>query len=375
MRRALSLVVAAALPLAACTHHGNAILVGEVGSMTGQKATFGLSTDKGIQLAAAEINAKGGLHGRPVRVIRLDDQGKTEEASSDTTELITEEKVVAILGEVASSVSLQMAPIAEQDRVPMISPSSTNVKVTQGRQYVFRVCFIDPFQGRVMARFAKDHLKLAKVAIFRDVANDYSTGLADVFAKTFTAAGGTIVGDESYHAGDVDFRAQLTSLKAKEPQAIFVPGYYTDVGLIAQQARELGMTVPLLGGDGWDSEKLFEIGGQALVGSYFSDHYSVDDPSPRIRQFVAAFKARYHGETPDSEAAEGYDAMGVLAAAIEKAPNLTGPALKDAIAATKGYDGVTGSITIDKEHNAVKPAVVLQLAKNGHYDFVERVQP
>jgi branched-chain amino acid transport system substrate-binding protein len=351
------------------------ILVGEVGSMTGTEATFGQSTHKGIQLAVDEINAQGGIKGRKVRDLNIDDQGRPEEASSDVTELITREHVTAILGEVASSISIQMASIAQAQKVPMITPSSTNTKVTQIGDYIFRVCFIDPFQGQVMARFTKTDLGLGKVAIFRDIASDYSTGLADEFIKTYKSLGGEIVGDESYHKGDVDFRAQLTSLKSKAPQAIFIPGYYTDVGLIAKQARDLGMQLPLLGGDGWDSEKLYEIGGHALDGSYFSDHYSVDDTSPRIKAFVDAYKKKFSGEVPTSLAAMGYDAMMVLADALKRAPDSSGAALRDAIAATKNYEAVTGTISIDANRNALKPAVVIKVAPGGHYDFVKRVQP
>jgi branched-chain amino acid transport system substrate-binding protein len=350
-------------------------LVGEVGSMTGTEATFGQSAHKGIMLAVEEVNAAGGIKGTKIRDINVDDQGKPEEASSAVTELITRENVIAVLGEVASSISLQMAPVAQKHKIPMITPSSTNVKVTQIGDYVFRVCFIDSFQGTVMAKFAKDDLKATKVAVFRDIASDYSTGLADEFIKTYKAMGGEIIADESYHKGDVDFRAQLTSLKAKSPQAILVPGYYTDVGLIAKQARELGIKAPLLGGDGWDSSKLYEIGGSALDGSYFSNHYSVDDPSPKIKAFVDAFKKKYNGEVPDSVAAQGYDALMVLADALKRSIDPSGPALRQALAETKNFDGVTGTISMDENRNAVKPAVVLKLAPGGHYDFVKRVQP
>jgi len=265
--------------------------------------------------------------------------------------------------------------VAQNHKVPMITPSSTNVKVTALGDYIFRACFIDSFQGLVMGRYIKNDLGMTRIAIFRDVASDYSTGLADAFITTYKSLGGEIVGDESYHQGDVDFRAQLTSLKAKTPQGVFVPGYYTDVGLIAKQAKDLGLTAPLLGGDGWDSGKLYEIGGAALNGSYFSNHYSVDDTEPRIRSFVDAFKKKFNGEAPDSPAAMGYDAMKLLADAMKRAPDVSGPALRDALAATKNFDGVTGNITMDANRNALKPAVVLKIAPGGHYDFVKRVQP
>jgi branched-chain amino acid transport system substrate-binding protein len=352
------------------------IFFGHVGSMTGQEATFGDSTDKGIKLAIEEINAKGGVKGKQLDLKTYDDQGKPEEAAVAATRLVTQDKVTVLLGEVASSRSLAMAPIADANKVPHITPSSTNPKVTKDgdktRPYVFRVCFIDPFQGTVMAKFAMEK-GVKKVAILRDVGNAYSVGLADYFLSKFKDLGGTIVNDQSYKAGDQDFKAQLTAIKAKAPEAIYVPGYYTDVALIARQARELGMKVPLMGGDGWDSAKLFEIGGQAIEGSYFSNHYSPDDPSPRIQGFIAKYKERF-GAVPDSMAATGYDAAMVAADAINRAKDVTGEAIAEAIAATKGYPGVTGVITLDADHNAVKPAVVLEV-KGGKAVYVATVSP
>jgi len=353
----------------------NVIKVGEVGSMTGTEATFGTSSDRGIQLAVKEVNVAGGIQGKQVQVIALDDEGKPEEAATAATRLISSEHVIALLGEVASTRSLFMAPKAQAAKVPMVSPSSTNEKVTAVGDYIFRACFIDPFQGYVMAKFATETLKLKKAAILRDVRNDYSVGLAKVFNDNFTKMGGQIVDNESYSSGDVDFKAQLTNIKGASPQALYVPGYYTDVGLIARQAREVGLTVPLLGGDGWDSEKLYEIGGAALEGSYFSNHYSVDDPSPRIQEFVTKFKKEYGGQVPDSLAAQAYDAAGMLFDAMKRAKDLTGPSIREALAQTKNYRGVTGDITMDDKRNATKPAVVLRIAKGGKYEFSGRIQP
>lgn len=377
MVRAFPLMVlaTAALSITACKRDDNTLLVGEVGSMTGPEATFGQSTHKGIVLAMDEINAAGGIKGRKLRVKTIDDQGKPEEAVTAVKALITRDKVVAILGEVASSISLAMAPQAQMLKTPMISPSSTNTKVTEQGDYIFRVCFIDPFQGEVMAKFAYETLGVAKVAVLRDVASDYSVGLGDEFVSTYRKLGGEIVGDESYRKGDVDFRAQLTSMKDKGAGAIFVPGYYNDVGLVAQQARALGLAVPLLGGDGWDSPKLYEVGGKALEGSYFSNHYSVEDPSPRIKSFVEAYKKRFGGEVPDGLAAQGYDAMMVLGEALKRAADDSSEALRDAIAATTNFDGVTGNITMDANRNAQKPAVVLKVGEGGRYEFVSRVSP
>jgi branched-chain amino acid transport system substrate-binding protein len=351
------------------------IKVGEVGSMTGTEATFGTSSDRGIQLAVTEVNSAGGIKGKQVQVIALDDEGKPEEAATAATRLISSEHVVALLGEVASTRSLFMAPKAQAAKVPMVSPSSTNEKVTAVGDYIFRACFIDPFQGYVMAKFATETLKLKKAAILRDVRNDYSVGLAKVFNDNFTKMGGQIVDNESYSSGDVDFKAQLTNIKGAAPQALYVPGYYTDVGLIARQAREVGLTVPLLGGDGWDSEKLYEIGGAALEGCYFSNHYSVDDPSPRIQEFVAKFKKAYGGQVPDSLAAQAYDAAGMLFDAMKRAKDLAGPSIREALAQTKDYKGVTGDITMDDKRNASKPAVVLRVGKGGKYEFMGRIQP
>ncbi|MFM2152885.1 MAG: hypothetical protein RL199_1320 [Pseudomonadota bacterium] len=373
MRQAM-VTVLAVLSMLACSGRGDAILVGEVGSLTGPEASFGQSTHKGIQLAIAEINAAGGIGGRKVRLKAVDDQGKPEKAASAMKAVILRDGVVAVLGEVSSRLSLQMAPKAQRLAVPMVSPSSTNVRVTRVGDYVFRVCFIDPFQGEVMARFAFDKLHATRVVVLRDVASDYSTGLADAFTKTFTSLGGQVLLDEAYRKGDVDFRAQLTKLKGVDPEAVFVPGYYNDVGLIARQAKELGLDAPLMGGDGWDSEKLYEVGGKALEGSYFSNHYSVDDPSPRIRAFVEAYKAKFDGQVPDGLAAMGYDAMGVLADAMRRSPDTSGSALRDALAATRGFEGVTGRISIDGERNAVKPAVVLRIGPGGRFEFVERVE-
>jgi branched-chain amino acid transport system substrate-binding protein len=355
---------------------GDVVLVGHVASLTGSEATFGDSTDKAIQLAIEETNAKGGVKGKQLRLKTYDNQGKPEESAIAATRLIVDDKVSVLLGEVASSRSLAMAPKADQYQVPMISPSSTNPKVTKEggkvRPFVFRVCFIDPFQGTVMAKFATEK-GIKKVAVLRDVGSDYSVGLADFFLTKFKELGGTIVDDQSYKDTDQDFKAQLTAIKAKGPQAIYVPGYYTHVALIARQARELGIKVPLMGGDGWDSPKLYEIGGKALEGSYFSNHYSPEDPSPRIQDFVKAYQKRF-GVVPDGLAATGYDAARIAFDAMARAKDLSGPAIRDAIAATKDFPGVTGVISIDADHNPVKPAVVLEI-KDNQGRYVSTIQP
>jgi branched-chain amino acid transport system substrate-binding protein len=313
------------------------------------------------------------VKGKKLAVRVYDDQSKPEEAASATTRLITQDKVKVILGEVASSNSLAMAPLAQQAKIPMITPSSTNPKVTEIGDYIFRVCFIDPFQGYVMAKYARETLKYTKVAILKDVKSAYSVGLTEVFERKFTELGGKIVGIESYSKDDTDFRAQVTKIKKLGAEGIYIPGYYNNVGPIAKQAREQGLKATLMGGDGWDSEKLFELGGKAIEGSYVSNHYSAEDPSPNVQNFIKKYSEKF-GAVPDSLAALGYDAAQVAIEAMRRAPDLSGPALKDAIAQTKDFAGVAGSITMNEKRDAVKPAVVLQV-KDGKFKYVSTVTP
>lgn len=356
-----TILTLAALSLVAQGASADSIKIGEVGSMTGAEATFGVSTHQGIELAVKQINAKGGIKGKKIELLSLDDQGKPEEAATAVTKLITQDKVAAILGEVASSRSLAMAPIAQGKKIPMVTPSSTNPDVTKKGDYIFRVCFIDPFQGYVMAKFAIENLKIKKVAVLRDMKNDYSVGLAKYFNETFKKMGGSIVEDVEYGAGDMDFKAQLTKIRGKNPEALFVPGYYGDVALIARQARELGIKAPLMGGDGWDSPKLVEIAGKALEGSFFSNHYSSEDKSPRIQEFIKEFQASYK-VVPDGLAAMGYDAAMVLFDAMKRAKDGSSASVREALASTKNYPAVTGIITINKNRDAEKSAVILKVA-------------
>jgi branched-chain amino acid transport system substrate-binding protein len=353
---------------------GSEILVGEYGSLTGGIATFGISTRDGSQQAFDEVNAAGGVLGKKIRLLVEDDQSKPEEVGTVVTKLINQEHVVAMLGHVASSYSLAAAPICQANKIPMITPSSTNPRVTQIGDYIFRVCFMDNFQGAVMAKFAADTLKAKRVAILVDIRNDYSVGLQGVFREQFKSRGGQIVAEQSFSQGDSDFHAQLTQIKSTNPDAIYVPGYYTEVGTIAHQAKELGLNAPLLGGDGWDSPKLWEIGGEALNGCYFSDHYSTDDPSPIVQKFVGDYRKRYKDQLPDALAALAYDAAKILADAMTRAGSVEPTKVRDAIAATKDYVGVTGRITIGADRNAVKPAVVLKV-ENGKYVLVETIPP
>jgi branched-chain amino acid transport system substrate-binding protein len=360
----------AALVLAVgCSKKGSGeIVIGHVASLTGTEATFGDSTDKGIRLALDEQNKKGGVKGRQLALKTLDDQGKPEEAQVAATRLVVNDKVTVLLGEVASSRSLAMAPVADDHQVPMISSASTNPKVTKDkdgktRKYVFRVCFIDPFQGTVMAKFARETMKVGKVAVLRDVGNAYSVGLADFFEDTFKKLGGEIVTDQSFKNGDQDFKAQLTKIREAQPEAIYVPAYYNDVGLISRQVRELGMKQPMMGGDGWDSAELYKIAEGALDGSFFSNHYTHESPEPAVVEFVKKYKDRY-GEVPDAMAAMGYDAALVAFDAMGRAKDLTGPAIAEALAATKDFHAVTGTLTLDANHDAVKSAVVIGIEHN-----------
>lgn len=364
---------AAASASAPAASAGGTILLGEVFSLTGGQATFGVSSRNGVEMAVKEANAAGGVKGKKLETRVYDDQGKSEEAANAAIRLINQDHVALILGEVKSSNSIAMAKVAQPARVPMVTPTSTNPTVTEVGDYIFRVCFIDPFQGFAMAKFARENLKLNKVAVLRDLNSDYSTGLTDVFTRKFTEMGGKIVAVETFGQGDSDFRGQLTAIKRANPDGIYVPAYYSEVGVIARQAKELGLTVPIMGGDGWDSEKLFELGGSAVEGHYFSNHYSSDDPSPRVQKFVANYKSVY-GSVPDALATLAYDAAGVAIEALKRAPDLSGKAIRDALAQTKDYPGVAGTITIDAGRNAVKPLVILKIGK-GKFDYVATISP
>lgn len=337
------------------------IKIGHYGSMTGSEATFGKSTDDGIRLALDEINASGGLDGKKLELVTFDTKSDSGQAGLAVTRLITAEKVVALLGEVASSRSLAGGAVAQQYKIPMISPSSTNPRVTAGRDYVFRVCFTDDFQGYAIAKFVRENLKMSKAAILYDQSQAYSKGLRDEFTRVFKELGGTVVSDQAYSGGEADFSAQLANIRATGPEIIFVPGYYTEGANIALQARRLGITAPLIGGDGWDSEELGKIAGDAIVGSYFSNHSAPDQPT--MREFVEKYKKAHSNQMPDALAGLGYDSMTLLFDAMKRAKSLSGPDLRDAIAATKEFKGVTGAITIDKNRNARKPAVIVEMRK------------
>jgi branched-chain amino acid transport system substrate-binding protein len=350
------------------------VKIGEYASLTGKEAAFGQSSHKGTVLAIEELNVAGGVLGRQLELITEDNQSKQGESATIVKKLISRDKVVGILGEVASMRSLEAAPICQAYKVPMISPSSTNPKVTEIGPYIFRVCFIDPFQGTVMAKFARETLKIHRVALLTSVSSAYSVGLAKYFKERFIADGGDVVIEQKYTEGDKDFNAQLTAIKAAGVEGIFVPGYYTEAALICRQARELDMSIPLFGGDGWEAPELVQIGGAAVEGCYYSTHYSPQVDTPEVKAFVAKFKARFDGETPDAMAALGYDSAGVMVDAIRRAGSTEEPAVRDALAATKDYEGVTGKTIMDKDRNPTKSLVVI-MVKDGKFKFVQTVAP
>lgn len=374
-RLSFSLLIAAAFALAGCNKSStNEIVVGEFASLTGKEATFGQSSHEGTLLAVEEINAASGVLGKKIKLLTEDNGSKAGESANAVNKLIAKDGAVAILGEVASSRSLEVAPICQANGIPQVSPSSTSVKVTQTGDYIFRVCFIDPFQGTVMANFAKNSLKAQKVAVFTDAKSDYSKGLAKSFKEGFAKAGGQIVSELDYNGGDKDFKGQLTAIKSSAPDGVFVPGYYTDAALICIQAKEIGLNVPFFGGDGWESDQLTKIGKEAVEGNYFSTHYSPDAGGPKAKAFVESYKKRYSGKLPDAMAALGYDSAMILFDAMTRANGTEGAKVRDALAKTKDYDAVTGKITINKDRDADKSAVILQV-KGGKFSYVETIAP
>ncbi len=373
----LSLTIIASLLLAiACQPTGSGgdkVRIGVFMSLTGSTANFGISSVNGIKMAADEINAKGGINGKQIELLIQDDRSDASEAATIVTKFVTQDQVHAILGEVASSRSIAAAPIAQSAKIPMLTPSSTNPEVTKKGDFIFRSCFIDPVQGAAIAQFAAKTLNAKRAAIMVDRKNDYSTGLEKVINEVFTRLGGQIVATQSYQEGDQDFNAQLTSLKGSNPEVIFVPGYYNDVGLIAKQARDKGINVPLIGGDGWDSAQLYAIGGSALNGSFFTNHYSPFDTDPKVVKFVNDYKGRYN-ILPDALAATAYDAAHIMFDAIKRSTSLEGTAIRDALASTKEFPGVTGNVTFNENRDAVKPIIMIEIKDGGAYAVRERVE-
>jgi branched-chain amino acid transport system substrate-binding protein len=378
MRRSLiSLTIIAGLLAAiACQPSGGGgdkVRIGVFMSLTGDTANFGISSTNGIKMAAEEVNNTGGINGKQIELLVQDDRSDASEAATIVTKFVTQDQVHAILGEVASSRSIAAAPIAQNAKIPMLTPSSTNPEVTKKGNYIFRSCFIDPVQGAAIAQFAAKTLNAKRGALMVDRKNDYSTGLEKVINEVFTRLGGQIVVTQSYQAADQDFNAQITSIKGANPDVIFVPGYYGDVGLFAKQARDKGITVPIVGGDGWDSPSLYQIGGAALNGCYFSNHYSPDDADPIVQKFVSDYKAKY-GSVPDALAATAYDAARIMFDAIKRANSLDGAAIRNALAATEEFPGVTGKVTFNENRDAVKPIVMIKIQDGGKFVVAERVQ-
>ena len=350
------------------------IKIGYFGDLTGPTFNFGQSAINGVLMAASEINQAGGINGHQIDVVIEDDKGNPEEAARLTAKLIDRDKVVAIIAGGTSGNSRAAAPKAQASHIPLISPSSTDPAVTQTGNYIFRACFVDTFQGEVMASFAHNTLKAQKAAILTDFNSPYSKGLTDYFKLSFGRLGGTIVSEQTYTQRDADFKGQLSTIRSAEPDVIYIPGYYGEVALIVKQARMIGLTQPLLGGDGWDAPELWQLGGDALNGAYISTHYSADNPSPEIQQFVQRYKQRYGNLLPDAHAALGYDAARILFAAIARAASTEGDKIREALAQTKDFNGVTGVISMDANRNAVKPAVVLKL-QDLKSIYQETIQP
>jgi branched-chain amino acid transport system substrate-binding protein len=352
---------------------GDTIKVGEFASLHGSEADFGQSSHKGTLLAVEQINNAGGVLGKKIELLTEDNLSKQGESATIVKKFISRDKVVAILGEVASGRSLEAAKICQENKIPQVSPSSTNPKVTETGDYIFRTCFTDPFQGKLLADFGLNTLKAKRVAMLTDIASAYSVGLAEYFKEPFIAGGGTIIADQKYSSHDKDFKAQLTAIKAENPEAIFVPGYFTEVGLIVLQARQLGIQVPIFGGDGWEAPALIKIAGDSLTNTFYSTHFSPWKDTPEVQNFVKAFQAKFNGETPDAMAALGYDSVLMLVDAIKRAGSTDPEKLRGALATTD-IMGATGRTKLNEHRDAPKAAVIITV-ENGKFKFVRDVLP
>lgn len=357
---------------------GDTIKIGANLELSGGVASYGQSILEGLELAIEEIN-KEGIDGKKIELVKVDNKSEGSEATSAALKLITQDDVVASVGAATSGNTIAQVQIAEDNETPIISPSGTSPDITfkDGKlnEFAFRTSFIDPFQGTVAANFATQEIKATKAAIYLDSASDYSKGLAAAFVEQFEANGGEIVAEEAYVAKDTDFRATLTRLKAAEPDFIFLPGYYEEAGLIVKQAREAGLDIPIMGGDGWDSPKLVEIAGnEALNNTFITNHYSSGDPDEKIQEFVKAFKAKYSDKSPDAFNALGYDTGYFLADAIKRAGSTDSVKIKDALASTKDLELITGTFTLDDKHNPVKSATILEFV-DGEQQFKTKIDP
>ncbi|MEO0076853.1 MAG: ABC transporter substrate-binding protein [candidate division WOR-3 bacterium] len=380
MKRAIWLFVSVLLSLTITCgkKESNIIKIGLIVPITGDVKTFGESVRNSVLLAVEEINQKGGINGKQVKIITADDKNDPTEASNAASKLINQDKVKFIIGSVASKSSIPLSEICQQSKVLMITPTSTNPKVTvkdngERKDFVFRACFIDPFQGTVAAKFAIEYLKAKKAAVLYDKSNDYSTGLAEFFRDNFTTNGGQVVLFESYGKDDVDFSALLTKVKASNVDVLFLPDYYTKVGLITKQARQLGITAQFLGGDGWDSPEMAKIAGEAINGGYFTNHYSPEDPRPEVQNWVAKYEAKY-GTKPDALGTLGYDAALLLLEAMKMAGSENPALVRDALIKLSNFPCVSGNVTFDAFGNPVKNAVILQY-QNGEQKYIATVQP
>src|ERR1700747_3089843 len=373
MKRRLFLSLCSILGLCLPAFSQDTIKIGEFGSLTGDNASFGTSQNEGVQMAVEEINNAGGVLGKKIDLTVEDNQTKQGQTTTIVRKLISQDQVVALVGEVASSKTLEAAPIAQEAKIPLIATAATNPKVTQVGDYIFRVCFIDDFQAVVIARFVLENLHKTKVAFMTDVKQDYSVGLTQ-FAKDYLLKnGGQVVKQQSYSSGDKDFRAQLTDIKSADPDVIIITGYYPEASLIVRQGRQLGIKAVFVGGDGWDGSSLIPVGGKAIEGAYFSNHFSTEDKSPAVQEFVTKYKKKYNA-VPDAFAALGYDATKLLADAIKRAGSTDPDKLRAAIQDTEGFPGVSGKITIGQDRNAVKSAVIVTI-KDGTLKYAETIEP
>jgi len=341
--------------------------------LTGEAASFGRSARNGTELAVKEWNARGGVLGKPITLVFADDQGDPAAGAEAYARLINRDRVSAVVGTIMSKVSVAGAPICQAAHVPMISPTSTNPKVTRVGDYIFRACFIDPFQGLLGARLAIGALKSRNAACLFDEGNDYTRGLSQFFQTQYTAMGGRITGFESHATGTTDFRAQLTRLLAGGPDLLYISDYYNDTAVIVRQARDLGFMGPIVGGDGWDSPKYAEVGGDATENTYFTNHFALDDPDPAARAFVRRYRAQFGGAGPDALAVLAYDSANLMLDAVRRAGRDDGPAIRDALRATDAAT-VCGRVRFDEERNPVKSGVILRLV-NGRQVFFTRVGP
>lgn len=344
---------------------GGTIKVGHLASLTGAEATFGQSCEKGIQIALEEINKAGGILGKQVEIITVDDQSKNQEVNNCMVKLTQKDQVCAVIGEIASSNTMAAAPEAQSSKIPLVTPGSTNPEVTKKGDYIFRICYTDDYQGRAIAGFAAKRLGLKRAVTMTDQTSAYSLSLTEEFKKVFEKEGGKVLRDVSYKKTDSEYNALINQALADKPDVLVLTGYYTNVPNIIQTARKAGYTGVCVGGDGWDSDKLYQMGGKALDDCYFTNHYSPDDSDPRIQEFLAKYKAKHNGAVPDAMAVLGYDAAMVVFDAIQRAGAAEGPKIRDALAQTKDFKGVSGDITIDEFRNAKDKKIMIVGVKDG----------